>query len=154
MTWTTRKATSKDIPYLAANLREADRREIYAATGGTPKRSLTDAFLFPNNGIWVVTCFGKPEGIFGVGKTRNPEIGCPWMLATDKLVKYPHYFLRRSREWVNRFSFEFPVLVNFVHAENGLHIRWLKWCGFRFVALHEEYGHSAAPFWEFNLIRQ
>jgi hypothetical protein len=39
-------------------------------------------------------------------------------------------FIRQCPAYVDRMQARFPRLENFVHAENRLSIRWLKWCGF------------------------
>ena len=153
MEWTARLATMDDIPYLAENLREADKAEVYASSGHTAQEALEEAFGVPNDGIWVGVYKGKPEIIFGVTKAHE-GLGFPWMLCTDKLKESPKEFIQKCKRWVKGFSLQTPTMVNFVHAENTLHIRWLKWCGFDFVKLHDTYGFSKEPFWEFQMIRK
>ncbi len=58
-------------------------------------------------------------------------MGIPWMLCTDALVNdHAAALLRVSRQWVDRLGEPYDVLSNYVYAENDVHIRWLKWCGF------------------------
>ena len=154
MEWYVRKATLEDIPYLAENLREADKKEIHASSGRTPQDSLNDAFTHPSEGIWVGVYQGNPEIIFGLTRTDDPKIAVPWMVCTDKLKESPKEFINKCKRWVQGFSRQFSLLINFVYAENELHIRWLKWCGFSFVKLHENYGHTQEPFWEFQMKRE
>ncbi len=151
MEWHVRSATEEDIPYLSENLREADKKELFATSGRTPEESLTNAFTHDSLGIWVGVYEGNPEIIFGVTKCDNEDVGFPWMVCTDKLKDSPREFISKCKRWVEGFSRNFPLLINFVHAENDLHIRWLKWCGFDFVKLHDSYGHSGEPFWEFRM---
>lgn len=153
MEWTVRSATEEDIPYLAKNLRKADKKELYALSGRTPQESLEEAFKHERLGIWVGVYEGNPEIIFGVTKSGCPNVGFPWMVCTDKLKESPKEFLQKCKLWVQGFSRNFPTLMNFVHAENELHIRWLKWCGFQFVKLHEAYGYKKEPFWEFRMVQ-
>ncbi len=154
MDWYVRKATLEDLPYLVENLREADKKEIYASSGKTPQESLSEAFGIPNIGIWVGVYKDSPEIIFGVSKHEIYDIGFPWMVCTDRLKDSPREFVSKCKKWVQGFSLQFPLLVNFVHAENELHIRWLKWCGFDFVELHNNYGYTQEPFWEFQMTRK
>jgi hypothetical protein len=154
MEWHVRKATVDDIPYLVKHLRKEDIKEIKAASGNKPEESLSQAFEQPNIGIWVGVYKDNPEIIFGVAHSACPDIGFPWMVCTNKLKESPKEFIVKCKKWVNGFSLQFPLLMNFVHAENELHIRWLKWCGFKFIQLHEEYGHTKEPFWEFRMERK
>lgn len=154
MEWTVRRATEEDIPYLAENLRNEDIREVFAASGNTVEVSLNEAFKQPNIGIWVGVYQDNPEIIFGVTHSACPDTGFPWMLCTDKLKESPREFITKCKKWVQGFSLQFPTLVNFVYAENDLHIKWLKWCGFEFIELHQEFGYSKEPFWEFRMERK
>lgn len=56
--------------------------------------------------------------------------GVPWVLAMDTLLGVKRDFLRQSRIYVAPMQEKFPLLENFVHADNALAIRWLRWCGF------------------------
>jgi hypothetical protein len=71
------------------------------------------------------------------------------MVATDELLEYQMKFLRRSRIYIELIQQEYPLLHNVVDARNELHIKWLKWMGFKFIQLHEEYGVEKRPFYEF-----
>lgn len=154
MQWTVRRLKDGDIEYIAPRLREADKAEIKAASGKEPLECLEDAKSHPNLGIWVSLYDGNPEMIFGVTNGLGEGVGHPWMLCTDKMAEDPRGFLRICRPWVQGFSRNYPVLVNYVHAKNSLHIRWLKWCGFEFTKLHENYAGSNESFWEFQMIRK
>ena len=90
MEWHVRKATLEDIPYLSENLREADKKEIFASSGRTAEESLTDAFSHENIGIWVGVYKDNPEIIFGVTNSEDPNMGHPWMVCTDKLKESPY----------------------------------------------------------------
>ena len=152
--WETRSATLQDIEDIAGRLREADVKEIYASTGMAPLECLKDSWRHPSLGVWVGTKDDRPEIIFGVTHSACKDIGVPWMVCTDTLKESPMTFMRQCKDWVSMFSKVFPVLTNCVHAENKLHIKWLKWCGFEFVELHDKYGYSQEPFWQFQLIQR
>lgn len=154
MQWTVRRVEEEDIQYLSENLREADKAEVFAGSGHTPEQALRESVNHKSLGVWVGVYQGNPEIIFGVAYGIHEGVGHPWMLCTDKLAQSPREFIKACRKWVKGFSLNFPVLMNCVHAKNELHIRWLKWCGFEFVKLHENYGHLQEPFWEFQMIRK
>lgn len=150
--WTIRKATKEDVISIAPRLRDADQDEIMYAAGDYPKYVLERALDLPGLGSWVGCWNGQPEAIFGVA--HGPMgIGIPWLVATDVIAEKPKYFVKMCRPWLDGWSMQYSQLTSFVHAKNELHIRWLKWCGFKFVALHPEYGAHKEPFWEINLIQ-
>ncbi len=154
MEWSVRKATEDDVRHIAPRLREADKKELMASCGEDPEKHLLDSLKLPSMGTWVGVKNDKPEIIFGVVQSACREIGFPWMVCTDELKKSPREFIIKCKRWVEGFSKNYPLLLNFVHAENELHIRWLKWCGFEFIELHEEYGVGKEPFWEFRMYRK
>lgn len=151
MEWQVRRATIEDVKDIATRLRQSDIDEIKAASGKTPEESLTSALEQSQLGTWVGVYKGKPEIIFGCAHTPDRSIGLPWMVCTDALKDSPREFMVKCKLWVKGFTRQYPVLKNFVSADNELHIRWLKWCGFEFTTLHEEYGEGKRPFWEFEM---
>lgn len=153
MQWQVRRATLEDVKDLAPRLRELDKQEIYAGTGMAPLECLEMSLSLPSVGVWVGTYKGRPEIIFGLSKVSETE-GCPWMVCTDELKNSPTEFIRKCRNWIKGFSRQFPTIRNYVYAKNELHIKWLKWCGFEFVKLHEKRGFTQEPFWEFKMEQQ
>jgi hypothetical protein len=151
MEWHVRRATIDDIKHMAPRLRQDDVDEIRASTGMTPEECLLESLDTDSIGTWVGVFKGQPEIIFGCATTPDPSIGVPWMLGTDALKDSPREFIQKCKLWVKGFSKQFPVLKNFVYAKNELHIRWLKWCGFEFIQLHEKHGFAQEPFWEFEM---
>ncbi len=120
------------VAYLAATLREADRREVWAASRHTPYEALALS-LKASNKAWTGLVDGQPALMWGVARAGSIlcPVGRPWLLASDAIEGVARLeFIRRSREFVGEMRAEFPVLENYVHAANRLSIRWLKWCGF------------------------
>ena len=58
------------------------------------------------------------------------------------------FFLRESRKVVNLLNHKYKLLWNYVDCRNELHLRWLKWCGFKFLR-KINYGVNQKPFYEF-----
>ena len=56
-----------------------------------------------------------------------------WLLATDNLkdIKFP--FLKENKKVIDFLNTKYKILWNFVDCRNSLHIKWLKWCGFKFI---------------------
>lgn len=81
--------------------------------------------------------------MWGVGDLNVlAGIGAPWLLGTDAVEKHQRQFLRRSLEWRSELLKRYLILRNFVHAENKVSIRWLKWLGFELSDPVEMNGHT------------
>jgi hypothetical protein len=52
------------------------------------------------------------------------------MLSTQNIEKEQISFLRQAKDFINQSSKKFKILCNYVHADNTLAIKWLKWIGF------------------------
>jgi hypothetical protein len=146
-----RSATLADVYHIAPRLREADKAEIKASTGRPPLDALKDG-LSRSRGCKVgITPEGEPVVIWGVVPV-DPMVGGVWALATDELSKHKIKFLRGSREHLDEMQEQFPVLMNVVDARNILHIDWLSWLGFTFIAEHPLWGVEQRLFYEFARI--
>lgn len=131
--WRITPAEPRHIQDIAQNLREADRREVWASHRHSPEEALRTS-LELSDLAW--TCFveGKPSFMWGAARRGSilSEVGAPWLLGTDAILKVKTAFLRQSRGYVRAMQARFPMLENYVHAGNALSRRWLKWCGFTF----------------------
>ena len=68
-------------------------------------------------------------------------------MATEGLREVEKPFLKQCRELVNFLAKEHKILWNYVDCRNELHIKWLKWCGFKFLR-KVNYGVLNQPFYE------
>ena len=83
---------------------------------------------------------------------QGERLGRIWMLATDELVdNKPNsiQFLRQAKGWLTRTLEDYDVLYNYADARNAVHIKWLRWMGFTFIAERPNYGHEGRTFLEF-----
>jgi hypothetical protein len=125
---------------VASNLRSDDYREVTEGHGINPKaflpmvaqRSSTVYFTVPD---------GKTAGLAGVGND-----GSIWMLCTPEIERYPITFAREAKRYVD--SREEPLLWNIVDCRNTVHLKLLKFLGFKFLRKFE-YGPNNLPFIEF-----
>lgn len=129
--WRIIPADAAHIAPIAADMREADRREVWASHRHEPEQALA-ASLELSDLAW--TCLVDDVPAFMWGAARQGSLitltGSPWLLATPRMDMVRRDFLRRSRFYVERMQARFPRLENHVHAANRLSLRWLKWCGF------------------------
>ena len=56
-------------------------------------------------------------------------------------------------EWVEKINNDYPLLLNYVHADNTVSKRWLKSLGFQFIDLIKEHGVGREPFYQFVRIK-
>ena len=141
-----RLSTLEDIKYLAPRLRRTDKEEILAGIGATPYHALLIGYFECAVVFTIVNPKNKPVGIFGVRDCEDGT-GIIWLLATDELAKIQIAFLKECREVVKVLNKKYKILWNFVDCRNQLHIKWLKWCGFKFIN-KKNYGVLNKPFYE------
>ena len=144
-----RPAVAGDEQILAPKLRQQDVDEVKASSGLDPLEALQISCLLSVDCNAIIAGDGELIGLFGVTKTPDPFVGCPWLLASDRLPEIRKEFLPQSYEWVQRINKQFPVLRNYVDKRNTKAIRWLKYLGFQFIDLVEDYGVGKKPFYEF-----
>ena len=75
-----------------------------------------------------------------VGVADCKAFGSPWLLGTDKLIDTKKEFIPQAMEWVEKINNDYPLLLNYVHADNTVSKRWLKSLGFQFIDLIKEHG--------------
>ena len=125
---------------VASNLRPDDRREVEEGHGLNPlvelvleaKRGSSVYFTVPN---------GKTAGMAGVSSE-----GAIWMICTEAIKEYPHTFARESKRFVE--SRTEPLLWNVVDRRNIVHLKLLKFLGFKFLR-ELKYGPNQLTFIEF-----
>ena len=137
----------EDIKYLAPRLRNEDKQEIIASTGLKPYEALLKGYLENVIVFTIVNTKNKPVGIFGINDCGN-GLGAIWLVATNKLKDIQYPFLRENKKVIDFLNTKYKILWNFVDCRNSLHIKWLKWCGFKFIN-KQKYGVLNKPFYEF-----
>lgn len=100
---------------------------------------------------WTGLVDALPVCVFGViADPVNPDVGHPWLLGTEDIKRVTTRFLKQSRLMVAEMSARYPILTCMVDERNALHIRWLKWLGFREISRTPEYGVGKLPFIQFQ----
>jgi len=126
--------------HVASNLLPDDYREVAEGHGYDPKEAIpactqlgeTVYFTSPNSQI---------AGIAGV-----QEDGRIWMLCTPLVLKYPHTFAKNAKHYVE--SRKEKLLWNIVDKRNKVHIKLLRFLGFKFLR-ELKHGPNQLPFMEF-----
>ena len=120
-----------DICELAPNLRSEDKREV-ETLGKTSEQALLSGYLFGKVCRSIINNYGQVVGMYGVVPADN-KTGLVWMLGSDKLKKIKRPFLRESRTEVEGMNTLFPHLWNIIDSRNEMHLKWIKWCGFKII---------------------
>lgn len=149
-----REVRDGDIEYVAERLRDADLREVQAASGLEPHVALRYSYELSGLACTIVGDQGHPVALFGVSPIDDVT-GCVWLLSSDELTKgkLGRQFVRECRSHFDRLNDYRPLLTNFVDERNTVHIRWLKWAGCHFIQRCEKYGVEHRPFLEFVRVK-
>lgn len=133
---------------IAQDMREADAREVFAASGWAPDYALRRSLELSSG--WAVTVIDE-EGPAGMaGLALEERRGCPWLLGTPRLTAgRRRWFLKAAAFFVEKMKTDADYLENFVDARNPTSIRWLRWCGFT-IHEPEPYGLLQLPFHRFT----
>jgi len=110
---------------VASNLRLEDRREVEEGHGVDPMEHLTYAAQ-RGSCIYFTTPNGKTAGMAGVDTG-----GQIWMLCTPDIHDYPIWFARQAKRYVE--SRKEKLLWNIVDKRNVVHLKLLKFLGFKFL---------------------
>mgnify|MGYP003701427161 FL=1 len=108
-------ADESHLATLAAGMRAADRREVWASHRDTPLEALRRC-LRQAERAWTVIVDGRPVLMWGVarGGSVPSDLGVPWPLGTDELAKRWVEFLKQSRLGVDLMQECFVRLENSV----------------------------------------
>ena len=130
---------------VATNLRSDDRREVVEGHGLNPMILLPLA-AEEGSAVYFTVPDGKTAGLAGVG-----DGGAIWMLCTPEIERYPITFAREAKRYVD--SREEPLLWNIVDCRNTVHLKLLKFLGFKFLR-KVTHGPNNLQFIEFCRVRR
>lgn len=143
---TIRDAIPADAEYIAANLRKADARELTAAHGMVSTEDLIFRSAASSAQCWTALLDDVPVCIFGAASS-SPGVGVPWLMATESWEELsPRKVWATCFKHVDKMRSRYHLLLNYVHVENEVAIRWLKQLGFVVNDKSVPYGKYGAPF--------
>ena len=117
--------TEEAAAEVASNLRPDDLREVVEGHGLDPMAELLRVARI-GSAVYFTVPDGKTAGLAGVG-----DDGAIWMLCTPEIERYPITFAREAKRYVD--SREEPLLWNIVDCRNTVHLKLLKFLGFKFL---------------------
>lgn len=137
------EATREHIEQIYPFMRKADQIEV-ACMGHTPKEALENGFENDDVTLTALDPWGVPFAMFGVGQVN--DLAYIWWLGTDSVTDHAYDFIKSSRKWTQMLTKPYGATFNFVHEENKLAIKWLKFCGAIFT---RKLDFNNQPFFEF-----
>ena len=125
---------------VASNLLPEDHREVEEGHGHDPEVILPLTYHIGDS-VYFKVPNGELAGIAGVH-----DGGRIWMLCTPAILKYPVTFAREAKRYVE--SREEKLLWNIVDKRNTVHLKLLKFLGFKFLR-ELKHGPNQLTFIEF-----
>ena len=121
--YTTLPCTLEAALEVASNLRLEDRREIEEGHGLDPMVALPEA-IDSNFCVYFKAPDGRTAGMGGI------DDSVIWMVCTPVIHDYPIGFVKEAKRVLA--TRKEPFLGNVVDKRNTVHIRLLKYLGFKF----------------------
>jgi hypothetical protein len=136
---------------IADNMRKQDRDEVWAAIKTGPHSALLRSYIISDKS-WTVMEGDRPIVMFGCRLFNAlSNIGSPWLLGTDAVIKHKRQFLIEGRKILRtEIMPRYSGLLNYVDARNTVSINWLRWLGFDIMD-PEPYGALRLPFHKFTM---
>lgn len=117
-----RTPTRKDLKLALPDVRDADRREWYAATGGLFRREALK--VLRGGGIKRVALEdGKPLCFWGADQ------GVAWMFATNSAYPKATKLHRILEGYLQELHDAYGPINAYADARNTVHHRWMEWLG-------------------------
>ncbi len=139
-------ALPKHINYIANNMAAIDRLEC-RIFGHDPKQALRLG-LQCSLLAWTILIDGKPEAMLGASTISLLEgSGRPWLLMTEVARRQHVALVRLGRIYTEALHKQYPLLHNWVHADNYRAIRWLSRLGYMVGPVDVIRGQPMRPFY-------
>lgn len=123
-----RPATTEDATFIAARLREDDLDEIRRDHDTDVEKILVFGVMASEEALAY-----EDEGrVFAIGGVIRGEDGCGivWQTGTPEIEHRPKFYLRETREIMNRWLSRYGKLHNLVGSRNRVSIRYLEHLGY------------------------
>lgn len=125
------------LEYIAEHLRPQDRAELRALGHADFRATLLDSV---ESSKWAAVALvdAAPACVFGCSEygSLSAPVGVPWMLGTPAVYRNQRALQRYAPRYIAGLLHRYGHLMNIVHAENTVSIRWLKRLGFMLRPAH------------------
>lgn len=138
-------ALPRHVNTIAKRMRNIDVLECQIM-GHTPKEALRTGLL-GSTLAWTVMIDGRPEAMMGATPISFVEgRGRAWLLMTDIAAKKAVTLVRLGRIYTEAMHRHYPLLENWIHADNVKTIRYLSRLGYAIGSVDVIRGHPMRPF--------
>jgi hypothetical protein len=131
-----RPAEPGDEKFLAYRLRKEDQDECWAL-GVQPDTALIESVALSTSCFSIVRDHREVIGMFGCSRSaiQNDQlkIGNVWLLGSPGIQDIRYTFLKQCRHWTSVLHTDYDILWNWADSRNTVHVKWLKWLGFRII---------------------
>ena len=148
-------ATLRDMTYVAANMREADWREIAAVFPGSAGEIAASLLAASPDLAWIASLEGNPACAFGIARLL-PGLGSGWAYGTRRLPlvmkTVTRFCLRKVRPQLLLAGFRRIEVRSAL--DHDLSHRWLEHLGFAREGVARDYGAGGLDFTTYAATRQ
>lgn len=99
---------------------------------------------------WTIYVEDGIAGMFGCAPQFLTGVGSPWLVTAPALEGVKLQFIRESRKYLEKIFELFPILTAHVYRGNKPLIGWLKWLGFRFEDVDENFIRGELRKWDYR----
>lgn len=120
----------EDCVELAGRLRLQDQAEL-TASGHTDFVRVLRYSVSSSSLCAAAEVDGRVHALFGASPlSLIGGIGAPWFLGSDAVLTHRRVLQRLAPGYISEMLQAFPHLINRVHADNTVSVRWLRRLGF------------------------
>ena len=105
--------------------------------GVQPDKALYESVAMSTSCFSIVRHGREVVGMFGCSPSEwndaNLSVGNVWLLGSPGIQDIRYTFLKQSKHWVSVLHKDYDLLWNWADCRNEVHIRWLKWLGFKVI---------------------
>lgn len=130
---TKRPSEKGDGLRMAKTLRLADRREIIAFTGESPREGVERA-LEDSDECWTYVLDDEPIAMCGLLNDGDGSANI-WMLGSYKIKDVKMQFLRDAQEHFDTLMEKYTRVWAFADVRNRVHQKWYEWMGFKILTM-------------------
>lgn len=153
---TFRVPTAEDVEFVAANMREADRRELKRWTGCDVRWGLENSIRQSEVCFSGMFADGKLACIFGATRVNLMEADAVmWALSTTEVDRHRREFLVGSKAGVDlvcRVMSDVAEFGNWVDLDYTGAVRWVEWLGGDFALNAVRPGRCGGRFGNFYFL--
>ncbi|MDA9679090.1 hypothetical protein N9T79_00030 [Candidatus Pelagibacter sp.] len=127
-----RNSIEEDCKLLIDDLRPDDFNEVVTMTKEHPLKPVVRGFKTAKLCRSIIKD-GNFIAMYGVCPTESHTVGSPFLLGTNRFLEIALPFARQCKDRVQEMQDLYPILWNFIDSRNAVHLRWIKWCGFKII---------------------